>query len=143
MRSQTFETPQTEVDPVLDRLVVRLAYLRREQGIVDAQREHLQGEIDDTLDKMMKRLSVGYDDPTENNTTRDQPDDVPRPPAFVPGDRVEVTIRDQYRGRRGTIIEPHGKKAAYWWLRLDAKAQEREGPLIYKAPSSLKLLLPK
>lgn len=140
MRSTAERPIPTEDDPVLDRMVVRLNFLRREKDILKAQQEHLDGEIDNLLTRMIKRMSVrdDDDDPTEG---RPMPHDDPPPDPFRRGDRVEILIRDKYFGRRGTITEPHGKKKYFWWIQLDPKGAEQKGPLIYKAPSSLKLLL--
>lgn len=55
------------------------------------------------------------------------------------GDRVQITYRDGYYGRRGTLRSRHGR--LFWNIHLDATDTDK-ARIIYKRDTSLALIKP-
>jgi hypothetical protein len=61
----------------------------------------------------------------------------PSSPTFQKGDCVQITHRDGYHGRRGTLTSRHGR--LFWNIQLDATDKDK-ARLIYKKDTSLALI---
>lgn len=54
--------------------------------------------------------------------------------------RVRCKRDDEYFGRTGTIIGPHGRKKLYWDIKLDPILGEHSPRVIYKMATSLEII---
>ena len=91
------------------------------------------------MDALLRRL---HQLDLEENAERRR---VPIPPnrtrngdIVTTGTRIQILIQDQYHGRQGTILGPHGRR--FWNIRLDRLPHEDRASTIHKLATSLEVI---
>ena len=131
------------------RLSSRMRFLMREIEVMEAQLEHRRDDLRSVTLRMEALLLSTAEE--RNHEPPSTPSSTPRPRSGkeVPdhtggdikiGDRVLITVKGEFKGRKGKVDRPHGKGKHYVYVLLDPLNEDDPPKETIKAPASLQRL---